>query len=67
MEFFIETLHITNDVRHVEINTSVIDTDGDTVKGRTYCNFVITYDEYIKLKLKVGDSVTISISNLRLV
>ncbi len=65
MQFYVEKLHITGNAHHVEVNTSILDIDGDKVEeGRQYCNFIITYDEYVKLNLKVGDCIKISVSKV---
>lgn len=64
MEFYVEKLQITDNSRHVQVDTSVLDTDGNVPEGRKYCNFIISYGEYVKLNLRVGDSLSILITKL---
>lgn len=71
MEFFVNKLEITDDGTIVNVDTQVLTKfEGEKlVDGfklpRSYCNFVITYDEYIRMRLKVGDSIKIIVSKIR--
>lgn len=71
IELFVTKLSISDAGTVVAVDTQVLTnltdekSEGFYNLPRGYCNFVMTYDEYIRMKLKVGDSIRIDIFKVR--
>lgn len=72
LEFFVNKIQISEGGSFIELDTTILFTSElDNIRTkkeegihRSYCNFVITYDEYLRLHLKVGDSIKVNISRI---
>lgn len=71
LEFFVNKIQISEGGSFIELDTTILFTSElDKIKKeegihRSYCNFVITYDEYIRLHLKVGDSIKVNLTKIK--
>ena len=65
LEFIVHKIQLSENGSMVEIDTQILITSNMEKQHdglhRQYCNFIITYSEYLRMKLKVGDSIRIDI------
>jgi len=68
LEFIVNKISLSGSGGMVEVDTTILITDCMVNQHdglhRQYCNFVITYEEYIRVRLKVGDCIRIDIRRI---
>ncbi len=66
IEFIVNKLQLTENGTMVEVDTSILHTDKSKNEGmhRQYCNFVLYYEEYLRLRPKVGDCIRVDIKKI---
>jgi len=68
LEFIVNTIKLSGNGGMVEVDTTILITDKMECQHdglhRQFCNFIITYEEYIRLHLKVGDCIRMDIKRI---
>lgn len=68
LEFIVNKLQLSSNNGMVEVDATILITDKMVNQHdglhRQYCNFIITYNEYIRMRLKVGDYIRMNISKI---
>ena len=68
LEFIVNTIKLSGSGGMVEIDTQILITGGMEKQHdglhRQYCNFIVNYSEYLRMRLKVGDCVRIDIKKI---
>jgi len=63
IELKVNRIQLSETGTMVEVDTSIMHTDKTMNEGihRQHCNFVLYYEEYLRMRLKVGDYIRIDV------